>query len=95
MARFDEFQWDGEHIRQVAEQLGYAKVEQGVNPDIEMWVLDGDDETAVQIPLKEEASDYQFLCNACINQMMRDSLVSVERMYRVAKTMISTKYPGI
>lgn len=95
MAHFDEFQWGGEHIRRVAEQLGYEKVEQGVNPDIEMWVLGGNEDTAVQIPLKEEASDYQFLCDACINQMMRDSLVSVERMYRVAKTLISEKYPGI
>ena len=49
----------------------------------------------MQIPLKEEASDYQFLCDACINQLMRQSLTSVESMYKVSKTLISVKYPGI
>lgn len=96
MAYSDDFRWSGSSVREVLCRLGYEKFEgSGWNENFEVWMLDGDEETDVQIPLKEEASDYQFLCDACINQIMRQSLTSVESMYKVSKTLISVKYPGI
>lgn len=95
MAYSDEFRWSGSSVREVLSRLGYEKFEGGWNENFEIWVLGDDEDTDVQIPLKEEASDYQFLCDACINQIMRQSLTSVESMYKVSKTLISVKYPGI
>ena len=95
MAYSDEFRWSGSSVREVLSRLGYVKFEGWRKENFEMWVLGDDEDTIVQIPLKEEASDYQFLCDACINQLMRQSLTSVEDMYKVSKTLISVKYPGI
>ena len=96
MSYMDDFRWSGSSVREVLCRLGYGKFEgSGWNENFELWILDGDEETVVQIPLKEEVSDYQFLCDACINQLMRQSLTSVESMYKVSKTLISVKYPGV
>lgn len=90
-----EFDWDAGHIRQVLTRLGYEKVEGCVfRENFEVWLLNGDVELDVQIPLVREAPDYQRLCDRCVVRVVEHSLVSLECMQEVVGVLLDVRGAG-
>ena len=89
------FDWTAEHVRNVLARLGYEKCE-GVlfGENFEVWLLDGDEDSVVQIPLIRQAPDYQRLCDRCIVGVVGYSLGSLERMQEVVGVLLGVRDGG-
>lgn len=89
------FDWTAEHIRDVLVRLGYERVE-GVlfGENFEVWVLDGDEDSVVQIPLIRQAPDYQRLCDRRVMGIVQYSSGSLERMQQVAGVLLDVRNGG-
>lgn len=89
------FDWSAEHVRNVLVRLGYERVE-GVlfSENFEVWMLDGDEDSEVQIPLIRQAPDYRRLCDRCIVRVVEHSLGSLERMQEVAGVLLDVRDGG-